>query len=65
LRTADLVAQHPPGMVLSTLLAYIAVYVFLLSAYVLVLMYMAQHPAMPTPNAPQSAKPGMPIGGPA
>lgn len=65
LRTAELVAQHPPGMVLSTLLAYLAVYVFLLSAYVRVLMYMAQHPAMPTPDTPQSAKPGMPVGGPA
>jgi cytochrome d ubiquinol oxidase subunit I len=65
LRTADLVAQHPAGMVLSTLLAYLVVYVFLLSAYVLVLMYMAQHPAMPTPDAPQSPKAAMPIGGPA
>jgi cytochrome bd ubiquinol oxidase subunit I len=65
LRTADLVAQHPPGMVLSTLVAYLAVYVFLLVAYVLVLMYMAQHPAMPTPQTPQSAKPAMPVAGPA
>jgi cytochrome d ubiquinol oxidase subunit I len=65
LRTADLVAQHPPGMVLSTLIAYLAVYVFLLVAYVLVLMYMAQHPAMPTGQTPQSAKPAMPVGGPA
>jgi cytochrome d ubiquinol oxidase subunit I len=65
LRTADLVGQHPPGMVLATLLAYLAVYVFLLAAYVLVLMYMAQHPAMPTPDTPQSPKAAMPIGGPA
>ena len=65
LRTADLVAQHPPGMVLSTLVAYLLVYAFLLTAYVLVLMYMAQHPAMPTPDAPQSPKAAMPIGGPA
>ena len=65
LRTADLVAQHPPGMVLSTLIAYLVVYAFLLSAYVLVLMYMAQHPAMPTPEAPQSPTAAMPIGGPA
>jgi cytochrome bd ubiquinol oxidase subunit I len=65
LRTADLVGQHPPGMVLATLLAYLAVYVFLLGAYVLVLMYMAQHPAMPTPDAPQSPKPAVPVGGPA
>ena len=65
LRTADLVAQHPPGMVLGTLLAYLAVYMFLLGAYVLVLMYMAQHPAMPTPDTPQSPKAAMPVGGPA
>ena len=43
-------------MVLSTLVAYLVVYAFLLVAYVLVLMYMAQHPAMPTPEAPQSAE---------
>ena len=65
IRTADVVAQHPPGMVLSTLVAYLAVYVFLLSAYVLVLMYMARHPAMPTPETPQSPKAAVPVGGPA
>jgi cytochrome d ubiquinol oxidase subunit I len=65
LRTADVVAEHPPALVLSTLVAYLAVYLFLLVAYVLVLMYMARHPAMPTPEAPQSAQPGMPVGGPA
>jgi cytochrome d ubiquinol oxidase subunit I len=65
LRTADLVAPHAPGMVLSTLIAYLLVYALLLVAYVLVLMYMAQHPAMPTPDAPQSPKAATPIGGPA
>jgi cytochrome bd ubiquinol oxidase subunit I len=65
LRTADLVADHPPGLVLTTLVAYLAVYAFLLVSYVLVLMYMSRHPAMPTPEAPQSPKPGMPVGGPA
>ena len=65
LRTADLVAAHPPAMVLSTLIAYLVVYAFLLLAYVLVLMYMAQHPAMPTPETPQSPKAATPIGGPA
>jgi len=59
------VAEHPPGMVLSTLVGYLVVYVSLLAAYILVLMYMAQHPAMPTPDTPQSAKAGTPIGGPA
>jgi cytochrome d ubiquinol oxidase subunit I len=65
LRTADLVGQHPPGTVLATLIAYLCVYAFLLSAYVLVLMYMAQHPAMPTPETPLSPKAATPIGGPA
>ena len=65
LRTADLVAPHSGGMVLATLVAYLAVYAFLLVSYVLVLMYMAQHPAMPTPEAPQSPKAATPIGGPA
>lgn len=63
LRTADLVADHPPTMVLSTLVAYLALYVFLLAAYVLVLMYMAGHPAQPTAQAPQSAKAATPIRG--
>jgi len=26
-------------------------------------MYMSTHPAMPTPDTPQSAKPGMPLAG--
>jgi cytochrome bd ubiquinol oxidase subunit I len=63
LRSADVVADHPPAMVLSTLIAYLAVYVFLLAAYVLVLMYMSTHPAMPTPDTPQSPKAAMPVGG--
>ncbi|MEO7549056.1 MAG: cytochrome ubiquinol oxidase subunit I [Ramlibacter sp.] len=62
-RTADLVADHPPGMVLGTLLAYLSVYAFLLVSYIFVLMYMAQHPAMPTPDTPQSPKAALPIGG--
>jgi len=65
LRTADLVAVHPPAMVLSTLIAYLVVYVLLLAAYVLVLLYMAQHPAKPAPETPQSPKAATPIGGPA
>jgi cytochrome d ubiquinol oxidase subunit I len=63
LRSADAVAAHPPAMVLSTLLAYLAVYAFLLAAYVLVLMYMSTHPAMPTPDTPQSPKVAMPVAG--
>ena len=65
LRTADLVADHPPQMVLATLLAYLALYVFLLAAYVAVLVYMAAHPAQATPETAQSAKAAEPLGGPA
>ena len=52
-------------MVASTLVAYLALYAFLLAAYVLVLMYMASHPAQPTRDTPQSPKAATPIGGPA
>lgn len=65
LRTADLVAPHPPGMVLTTLLAWLTVYAFLLVAYIAVLMFMANHPARPTAQTPQSPKAATPIGGPA
>ncbi len=65
LRTADLVADHPPAIVLATLVAYLVVYAGLLTAYVLVLMYMAQHPARPTAETPLSPKAATPIGGPA
>ena len=37
----------------------------LLAAYVLVLMYMAAHPAQPTPETPQSPKSATPVRGPA
>ena len=63
LRTADLVAPHPPAIVASTLIAYLFVYAFLLAAYVLVLMYMAGHPAQPTTETPQSPKAAMPVTG--
>lgn len=65
LRTSELVAQHAPGTVLTSLVAYLGVYAFLLVSYVFVLMYMAQHPAMPTAQTPQSPKAAEPIGGPA
>jgi cytochrome d ubiquinol oxidase subunit I len=65
LRTADLVAPHPPSMVLGTLIAWLVVYAFLLVAYITVLLYMASHPAQPTAQTPQSPKAALPIGGPA
>ncbi|MBL0423166.1 cytochrome ubiquinol oxidase subunit I [Ramlibacter sp. AW1] len=63
-KVADMVAPHAPGMVLSTFVAYLALYLFLLVAYVLVLMYMAKHPAMPVPASPQGARAAVPLGGP-
>ncbi len=55
LRTADLVAPHPPHMVLGTLIAYLLVYGGLLVSYIWVLMFMASHPNLPvklTVNVP-------------
>src|SRR3954468_15542927 len=65
LRTSDLVGEHEPGTGLATLIAYLALYAFLLVSYVLVLMYMSSHPAQPTGQTPQSPKPAMPVAGPA
>ncbi|EYC52003.1 cytochrome D ubiquinol oxidase subunit I [Hylemonella gracilis str. Niagara R] len=52
LRTADVVADHPTGMVVTTLVAYLLVYALLLLAYVGVLKYMAEHPAPASPTTP-------------
>jgi cytochrome bd ubiquinol oxidase subunit I len=51
-KTADVVAPHPPPMVLGTLIAYLLLYVLLLAAYVGVIKYMAEHPEKPAPEAP-------------
>lgn len=51
-RTADAVAAHAPAMVAGTLAAYLTVYVLLLAAYVGVIKYMAEHPAVPAPAVP-------------
>ena len=65
MRTADVVTPHAPAAVATTLVAYLVVYAVLLSAYVLVLNYMAGHPAPPTAAIPQSAKPAATVAGPA
>jgi cytochrome d ubiquinol oxidase subunit I len=65
LRTADLVGPHEPGTVLSTLIAYLVLYAFLLVSYVGVLMYMASHPAKPTGPSPEAPSAAEPVGGPA
>jgi cytochrome d ubiquinol oxidase subunit I len=45
LRTADVVASHPATVVGGTLVAYAALYAFLLTAYVLTLRYLGTKPA--------------------
>jgi len=45
LRVADVVADHSGGTMLSTLLAYLALYGFLLVSYVFAVRYMATKPA--------------------
>jgi cytochrome d ubiquinol oxidase subunit I len=53
LRTADVVAEHPPALVGGTLVAWLLLYVILLGSYVAVLKYMAEHPSTPAPSAPK------------
>ncbi len=52
LKTADVVAPHPPPMVMGTLVAYLLLYALLLVSYIGVIKYMAEHPEKPAPEAP-------------
>lgn len=54
IKTAELVADHPSGMLLSTLILYLALYVSLAFAYVGALRYMA---GKPDPVPGQSGQP--------
>lgn len=47
LKTADAVSHVPSGMVLSTLVMYLALYVFLLASYISVVFYLAKKAAQP------------------
>lgn len=49
LKTTDAVAQHPAGTVLSTLIGYLALYVFLTLSYVGTIFYMARSQKISTP----------------
>ncbi len=62
LRTADVVAPHPPPMVMGTLIAYLLLYALLLVSYIGVLKYMAEHPEKPAPEAPQPIATTAPTG---
>lgn len=54
-KTEELVAPHAPGMVLSTLILYLALYVALAFAYVAALRYMAGKPD-PIPSLPDETE---------
>lgn len=43
--TADVVADHPPGILITTLLAYVAMYGFLLISYIGAIFYLSSKPA--------------------
>jgi len=53
-RTADVASKVPAGMIASTFVLYLALYVVLIVAYVAVLKYMAEKPADEGPQTPQS-----------
>ena len=57
LAVADTVAPHPAATVASTLIAYAALYVFLLASYVMTLRYLATKPAKSLRMLQPSAKP--------
>jgi cytochrome d ubiquinol oxidase subunit I len=54
LRTADVAGSVSSGMILTTLVAYVSVYIALIIAYVSVIKYMAEKPVDETPATPQS-----------
>lgn len=53
-RTADVASNVGAGMVLSTFVLYLALYVVLVAAYVAVVKYMAEKPVDEGPQTPQS-----------
>jgi cytochrome d ubiquinol oxidase subunit I len=55
-RTADVASKVPSGMIASTLLVYVALYIALVAAYVAVVKYMAEKPADEAPQTPQSGE---------
>ena len=61
LKTADVVALHPPPMVMGTLVAYLMLYLLLLVSSIGVVKYMAEHPEKPAPESPQIPLPGTPM----
>ncbi len=56
MKTAEVVAEHSSGMVLSTLIAYLLLYAFLLVFYLLTIRYMASHPSRSKTSLEQRAQ---------
>lgn len=56
LTTKDVVADHGSGMVLTTLIAYLAIYAFLLASYILTLRHLASKPAKSLETLQQKAQ---------
>jgi cytochrome d ubiquinol oxidase subunit I len=54
IRTADVASDVPAGMIASTLALYVTLYVVLITAYVVVIRYMATKPPDEGPQTPQS-----------
>ncbi len=52
IRTADVVADHPPGVLIASLTAYVLIYAFLLVSYIGSLFYMSSKPAMSLQSVP-------------
>jgi cytochrome d ubiquinol oxidase subunit I len=65
LRTRDVVADHPAGMLLTTLLAYLGLYLFLGTAYISTIVYMATKPSrsLLAKGAAESTTSTLPEGG--
>ncbi len=65
LRTADVVGSAPASSIAITLAAYLAVYLFLIAAYVAVLRYMSEHSIPGDPGVPLGPDPeAQPYGNP-
>lgn len=55
-KTRDVVADHGGGMLLTTLVAYLAIYVFLLVSYIMTLRYISTKPARSLVTLQQKAQ---------
>ncbi len=56
IRTGEVVAEHSAGMLLSTLVAYLALYLFLMVSYIGALLYLSskQAPSVDNLHSPET-----------